>query len=231
MKPYLMHQLRLDAPRLPFAFDALEPTFSRRAVEVHYRQHQAYCRKTAELVAETIDSGTEGLGGLNPLLQDVVRYAAKHTDTPGPRDLFSQAAQAWNHAFLWLSFRGRGPQPELEQPGAYAETHFAQCAERSGFSSLDDLKREFIEIATDSFGSGWAWLVLDGDAVSIRLSDNAGTFLENTDGTPLLVVDLWEHAYFLDHGFGRADYVKAVITDMLDWDWAADRVHMHLFGD
>jgi Fe-Mn family superoxide dismutase len=225
MKPYIMSQLGLDAPRLPFLTNALEPVLNRQAVEMHYSQQHAYFQKTRELVEEAVESGAEELIG-SPRLQDVVRYAAKRKDTPGPRDLFSQAAQAWNHAFLWLSFKPQSyAHQEIERN--YAGSHFAECADRGGYASLEEVKKYLVEIATDSFGSGWAWLVMDGDTLAVRLSENAGTFLESRAGTPLLVIDLWEHAYFIDYGFDRAEYVRRVAS-LLDWNWAADVVHQRI---
>ena len=233
MKSYLMHQLGLEAPKLPFMTGALEPILSARSVELHYGQHRKYCENTRRLVDEL--DGDSGLS-TRSRLQDVVRWAAMHTDTPGPNDLFSQAAQAWNHAFLWLSMRPRrsslGTDPaELENPKEYAATHFAECARNAGFNSLTAIKAEIIETAINSFGSGWVWLILDGDGLAVRLSENAGTYLETSAGTPLLVVDLWEHASFIDFQFDRAGYVRSVVENLLDWDHAAERVALHELGE
>lgn len=226
MKSYLMHQLGLAPPKLPFMTGAFEPILSARSVELHYDQHRRYCENARRIVDELdVDCGLS----TKSRLQDVVRWAAKHIDTPGPNDLFSQAAQAWNHAFLWLSMRPlRSPEFDDKQ---YADTRLAECARNAGFNSLAEIKAALIETAIDSFGSGWIWLILDGSELSVRLSENAGTYLETEGGTPLLVIDTWEHAFFLDHGFDRAGYVRNVVGNLLDWDYAAERAALHELGE
>lgn len=231
MKPYLMSELGLEAPKLTFRTGDFHPILSAKAVEMHYAQHKRYCESTRRLVAEAIENGLREPSQTR-LLQDVVSWAARHTDTPGPNDLFSQAAQAWNHAFMWLSMRPFDSGPLLlDDPDAWRDSDFSDLARSAGISSFGELKSDFADLATDSFGSGWAWLALNGRKLEIRLSKDANTYVQDDRETPLLVLDLWEHAYFTDFHFNRKEYVKAMVDMVLDWDNAAARAAAHLRGD
>jgi Fe-Mn family superoxide dismutase len=127
------------------------------------------------------------------------------------RTLFNSAAQAWNHAFYWSSLRpqgGRGPQ------GALAARIRAEFGDEERFAAA------FKAAATGHFGSGWAWLVLDGKALKIVTTSNADTPTVHGQA-PLLVIDVWEHAYYLDHRERRAAYVAGVVDHLLNWEFAA----------
>lgn len=191
--------MSLSLPSLPYALDALEPYISRQALAVHHgRHHAAYVEKTRRLVQRTpLESAS---------LEQIVRASADQHN----QSLFNAAAQAWNHAFLWKSMR----------PGGGGEAHgqVAQLIE-AGFGSQRAFGQEFVTVAGDQFGSGWAWLVLDGDRLRITATSNAETPL-TTEQKPLLAIDVWEHAYYLDYQYRRLDYIAAFLAHLVDWNFA-----------
>lgn len=191
--------MNIVLPALPYALDALEPHISRRTLAAHHGHHHAdYVEKTRALVKDTpLESAT---------LEEVVHAAAEQDDDK----LFNAAAQAWNHDFYWRSLRPGG--------GGDAHGDVAQLIEE-GFGSQKAFRRAFAAIAGEQFGSGWAWLVLDEGRLEILNTPDAGTPL-NSMQLPLLCIDLWEHAYYLDYEHRRADYVAAVVGNLLNWDFA-----------
>jgi Fe-Mn family superoxide dismutase len=188
--------MNLELPPLPYALDALEPHVSRGTLAVHHgRHHAAYVEKTRALVrGSALESAT---------LEDIVRKSAADAD---PR-LFNAAAQAWNHAFLWQCMRAGGGGPAS---GAVADLI------RRDFGSHEAFSQAFSTAAADQFGSGWAWLVLDGGRLRIVTTSNAATPL-TTPQVPLLTLDVWEHAYYLDYQQRRADYIAAFLAHLVDW--------------
>lgn len=189
----------LTLPPLPYALDALEPHLSRRTLTVHYGQHHAaYVEKTRALVAGTALE-------FSPL-EEIVRNSADLAD----RTLFHAAAQAWNHAFYWQSMKPGG--------GGEARGDIAPLIE-SGFGSHRNLCEEFMAVAVDQFGSGWAWLVLDGGRLRATATPNAETPLTGPE-VPLLVLDVWEHAYYLDYEHRRPKHVAAFLAHLADWEFA-----------
>jgi len=194
----------IELPDLPYSHDALEPTISARTLQTHHgKHHRAYVDKTNALVKGTDLEGR----ALAPLVVESARRAAAN---PAMTPLFNNAAQAWNHAFYWSSLRpqgGRGPQGAL---GARLRTAFGDAA---GFAEA------FKSAATGHFGSGWAWLVLDGAALKIVTTSNADSPIVHGQA-PLLVIDVWEHAYYLDHQERRAAYVAGVVDHLLNWEFA-----------
>ena len=174
-------------PPLPYAEDALDPVISAQTIGFHYgKHHKGYVDTLNKLV-----TGTD-LANL-PLEKIIAKTAGK----PGKAKIFNNAAQAWNHAFYWRSLRPKGggaPPAELKQ------------RIEASFGEVDACKNELATTATEHFGSGWAWLVLDKDSLKVIATDNADTPL--TQGLqPLLALDVWEHAYYLDYQNVRADYV------------------------
>jgi Fe-Mn family superoxide dismutase len=188
-------------PPLPYPEDALAPVISANTLRFHHgKHHQAYITKVNELVA-----GTELEG------QTLDRIVLATSGRPERVELFNNAAQAWNHAFYWRSMRpnGGGKPP-------------ADLAARidAAFGSFSAFKQQFADAGVKQFGSGWAWLVGDGPALKIVKTANAD--LPLTKGqTPLLAIDVWEHAYYLDYQNRRADHVQAVIDKLLNWEFAA----------
>jgi Fe-Mn family superoxide dismutase len=198
--------MQLVLPPLPYAFDALEPHISRTTLEVHHgKHHRTYVENTKALAKRL---------HMNDLpLEDIIRRAA----TPeGDRALFNNAAQAWNHAFYWRSLRPGGGPPR----GA-----IAALIERDlgGYAAF--LER-FAAAASGHFGSGWAWLVLRNGRLAITTTENAGTPLV-AGHTPLLTLDVWEHAYYLDYQNRRPVYVAAVVEQLLNWDFAVRNLTRH----
>jgi superoxide dismutase, Fe-Mn family len=191
-------------PRLPYPEDALAPVISARTLSLHHgKHHKAYVDKTNELI-----EGTELEGRA---LEDVIMAASGRSDNA---ELFNNAAQAWNHAFYWRSMKPRGggkPPAELA-----AEIDAA-------FGGVDAFKKQFADAAVKQFGSGWAWLVRDGHALKIVKTSNAE--LPLTKGqAPLLAIDVWEHAYYIDYQNKRPDYVAAVIDKLLNWEFASENL-------
>ena len=192
--------MNLSLPRLPYAYDALEPHISRSTLEIHHgRHHRAYVEKTVALAKQLRLADA-------PLEQIIGQTAGQESH----RALFQNAAQAWNHAFYWNSLSPTGggrPQGEL--------------AERieADLGGYDAFVGQLAAAATGQFGSGWAWLVLDGDKLKIVQTANADTPLAHGQAA-LLTIDVWEHAYYLDYQNRRADYVTAVIEKLVNWEFA-----------
>ena len=188
-------------PALPYADNALEPVISANTLHFHYgKHHQAYVDNLNKLIAGT------GFAGL-PLEKIIAEAAGK----PDKAAIFNNAAQAWNHAFYWHSLR---PQGGGEPPAALKKKIEAS------FGSLEACKKELATAALAQFGSGWVWLALDGDKLMAVKTGNADVPL--TAGLkPLVTIDVWEHAYYLDYQNRRADYVNTVLDKLLDWDFAA----------
>lgn len=191
-------------PPLPYAQNALEPVISAQTISFHYgKHHQGYIDNLNKLIAKT------ELAGLS--LEKII------TETAGKADkaaIFNNASQAWNHTFYWNSLTPNGGG----QPPVVLKTKI-----EASFGSVDACKKELATAATSQFGSGWAWLVLDGDKLKVIKTNNADSPL--TAGIkPLLTIDVWEHAYYLDYQNRRADYVNAVLDKLLNWSFAADNL-------
>jgi Fe-Mn family superoxide dismutase len=187
-------------PPLPYAENALEPVISARTIGFHYgKHHQGYVDNLNKLVAGTKFADLS-------LEQIIARSAGQPESTA----VFNNAAQAWNHAFYWQSMSPSG--------GGHPPAALRQRIETS-FGSVDGCRTELAKAAVSQFGSGWAWLVLDGDRIRVVGTANAEVPL--TQGMkPLLVIDVWEHAYYLDHQNRRADYVQAVLDKLINWEFA-----------
>lgn len=185
---------------LPYPHNALEPVISAATLEVHHgKHHQAYVTKTNTLAAER-QLGTSDL-------ETIIRWAVSNQD----KALFSQAAQVWNHGFYWLSL-----SPDQSAPSGELAARIDQA-----FGSKDALVLQLAEAAVGHFASGWAWLIAGADGtLSIQTTHDAGTLLVE-HGTPLLTIDVWEHAYYLDRKNDRKAYVEAVLDRTLNWDFAA----------
>ncbi len=188
-------------PALPYAENALEPHISAKTISFHYgKHHVAYITNYNNLVAGTPFDAMS--------LEEVIAATANDAQKVG---VFNNGAQAWNHSFYWncLSPNGGG-----EPTGELA----AKIA--ADFGSFDKFKDELKAAAATQFGSGWAWLVLDGDTLKVTKTGNAQTPM--TSGQkPILTIDVWEHAYYLDFQNRRPDYVASVIDNLLNWEFAA----------
>ncbi|MBA4141587.1 MAG: superoxide dismutase [Nitrosospira sp.] len=189
-------------PPLPYADNALDPVISANTLGFHYgKHHKTYVDNLNKLI-----EGTE-LAGLS--LEEVIASSAGKADKVG---VFNNAAQVWNHTFYWNSLTPNGGG---EPPSALKQKIGAS------FGSVEACKKELATAATTQFGSGWAWLVKEGDKLQIIKTSNAD--LPLTKGmSPLLTIDIWEHAYYLDYQNRRADYVNAVLDKLINWGFAAD---------
>ena len=192
----------IELPNLPYPYDALQPYISDVTLKTHHgKHHRAYVDKTNALV-----QGTDLAGAT---LEAIVKASALRTDAAA-RALFNSAAQAWNHAFYWNSLR---PQGNGGPQGALA------ARIRAEFGNEEALASAFKAAATGHFGSGWAWLAIDGTSLRIVTTSNADTPMVHGQ-TPLLAIDVWEHAYYLDHQERRAAYVAGVVAHLLNWEFA-----------
>jgi Fe-Mn family superoxide dismutase len=190
--------MSLTLPPLPYANHVLEPYISRRTLAVHHgNHHAAYVAKTrARIQGTPLESAS---------LEEIVHFSALRD-----KALFNVAAQAWNHAFYWQSMRPGG--------GGEAKGAIAGLIEAS-FGSQKAFCQQFVTAAGDQFGSGWAWLVLDEGRLRIAATSNADTPLTTTQ-VPLLTIDVWEHAYYLDYQHRRLDYIAAFLGHLVNWDFA-----------
>jgi len=191
----------IELPRLPYPHDALAPHISAATLELHHgKHHKAYIDKANGLVAGTALADRS----LEQIIGATAGDAAKVA-------LFNNAAQAWNHTFYWRSMR----------PGGGGTPHgtLARKIEAS-FKSFDAFAASFKAAAVAQFGSGWAWLVLDGDKLRVTATANADTPIAHRQ-IPLLTIDVWEHAYYLDYKNARADYVNRFLDKLANWEFAA----------
>lgn len=184
-------------PPLPYAMDALAPHISKETFEFHYgKHHQAYATNLNNLI-----KGTE-FESLT--LEEIVKKSAA--------GIFNNAAQVWNHTFFWNSMKpGGGGEPS----GALAAAIAAEWGSYAAF------KEAFQKSAVGNFGSGWTWLVKNADgSVDIVNTSNAATPLTGA-GKPLLTIDVWEHAYYIDYRNARPEFVETFLTSLVNWDFAA----------
>ena len=192
--------MSIELPGLPYAIDALEPHVSSRTLEFHHgKHHRAYVDK---LNAAIVGTAYEELS-----LEAIVSASHEAADS----GVFNNAAQIWNHTFLWHSM---SPSGGGEPAGPLGE------AITNRFGDLAGFRDAFKKSALGQFGSGWTWLVRTAEGVDIANSGNAETPL--TDGvTPLLTLDVWEHAYYLDYQNRRDAYIDVFLTNLINWEFAA----------
>jgi Fe-Mn family superoxide dismutase len=188
-------------PPLPYPDNALDPVISANTIGFHYsKHHKGYVDNLNKLVGGTEFAGMK--------LEKII------TETAGKSDkiaIFNNAAQTWNHTFYWSSLKPKG--------GGEPPAVLKQKIEAS-FGTLDACKKELATAAMAQFGSGWVWLVLDGDKLKVVKTANADSPLTKSM-KPLMNIDVWEHAYYLDYQNRRADYVNAVLDKLINWDFAA----------
>jgi superoxide dismutase, Fe-Mn family len=186
-----------ELPKLPYAKTDLAPHLSEETFNYHYeKHHQTYVTNLNKL--------TEGKPEAKKSLEELVRT------TEG--GLFNNAAQVWNHTFFWSCMKkGGGGEPK----GKLAD------AIKKDFGSFDEFKKQFTEAATTQFGSGWAWLVKGKDGkLKVTKTGNADTPLKQGE-TPLLTIDVWEHAYYIDYRNARPKWIETFLANLANWDFAA----------
>jgi Fe-Mn family superoxide dismutase len=193
--------MAFELPPLPYAEDALEPAYSARTISFHYgKHHKTYVDTLNKLVAGTDLEGKS--------LEDVIMAVA---GKPEKQPVFNNAAQVWNHTFFWQGMKpGGGGAPS----GALGDKIVAT------FGSYEKFVEDFKAAAVSRFGSGWAWLVADNGDLKIVSTPNA-EMPASPGVTPLLVVDVWEHAYYLDYQNLRPVYTQTFFDKLVDWDFAA----------
>jgi Fe-Mn family superoxide dismutase len=190
--------MKIEAVPLPYDKDALEPYLSEKTLSFHYdKHHLGYVSKLNDMIRGT---AYESL----PLEEIISRARAN-----GESSLFNNAAQAWNHDFFWKSMSPNGGKPD----GRIKDVIEA------GFGSINDFKERFRKAATGRFGSGWVWLVVDHNEIRIISTGNAETPV-GTALKPLLVLDVWEHAYYLDYQNDRKRFVDAYLDNLINWNYA-----------
>lgn len=195
----------IEQPKLPFEMNALEPYISEKTLSFHYGKHHAtYVKNVNDLIKGTSFEDME--------LEDIVVESAKDAEKVG---LFNNAAQAWNHTFFWNSLTNKSEDKMI--PDQLMRQILRD------FGSLEVLLQEFKKAAVGQFGSGWAWLVFDKDKLKIISTGNAYTPITTDELVPLLCVDVWEHAYYLDYQNVRATFVDNVLQHCLNWKFAGNR--------
>ncbi|TLU84226.1 MAG: superoxide dismutase [Chlorobium sp.] len=187
-------------PALPYAENALEPHISAKTISFHYgKHHAAYVNNFNNLAAGT------PLDDLS--IEDAIAQTANDPQKVG---VFNNAAQALNHTFYWNCLKPNGGGIPA---GKLADKITAD------FGSFDKFKEELKNAAATQFGSGWAWLVLDNGTLKVVKTGNAQTPLTSGQ-VPILTIDVWEHAYYLDYQNRRPDYVASLIDNLLNWEFA-----------
>ncbi|MBP7064396.1 superoxide dismutase [Ferrovibrio sp.] len=187
---------------LPYADDALSPVVNPGTIGFHYgKHHTTYLNNLNKFASE--DASLQGKS-LEQIIQDSAGKADKVA-------IFNNAAQVWNHDFYWDSLAPKaGGQPS----GRIADLI------KDSFGDYAKFKADFAAAAVGQFGAGWAWLCLENGKLTIRKTPNAETPLTVAGVKPLLTIDVWEHAYYLDWQNRRPDYANAVIDQLLNWDFA-----------
>ncbi len=193
--------MAIELAPLPFDYEALAPHMSADTLRFHHDKHHAtYVNNLNNLVADSELA--------DATLEDIIKQV--HGDT-AKAGVFNNAAQVWNHDFFWNSLKpGGGGAPSGDLAGMID----------ASFGSYDGFRAAFLEKATKQFGSGWAWLVLEGDKLAVTSTGNADTPVAHGQ-TALLTCDVWEHAYYLDYQNRRPDYVNTFLDSLANWDHAA----------
>ena len=186
-------------PPLPYAIDTLAPVISAETLRLHHEGHH-------KTYVEKLNEQLKGKDIADKPLMDVIKWSA---GSGSRKPIFNNAGQAWNHAFYWQSLRPAGGQV----PGALSDEI------RKAFGGIDALKKELVQAGVSHFGSGWVWLVADGGKLKVTTTHDAGTPIV-AGQHPLLTLDVWEHAYYVDYRNRREVHLQAVVDKLLNWDFA-----------
>ena len=200
----------IELCQLPYAYAALKPVISAETMKLHHdKHHAAYVKKANELAEKA------GLDDLS--LEELVRQAK----AKGDKKLYNNAAQVWNHGFFWQSMTPDYAKPKGDIAAAIA----------SEFGDLAALKAKFIDEGKNHFGSGWVWLALSGGKLTVLSTHDADDLLTDSGDLPLLVCDLWEHAYYLDHKNDREGFLKSWFDGLANWQFAGAQFDAAKAGD
>jgi Fe-Mn family superoxide dismutase len=194
--------MAFELPPLPFDKSALEPHMSAETFDYHHgKHHKAYVDKVNGWIDE------KGLAGLS--LVEVINKA----NGSGDKGLFNNAAQVWNHTFFWNCLAPAGQQPTGRLAALIEE----------GFGTTDELLKKLAAEAVGHFASGWAWLVLEGDKLAVTSYHDADTPVVH-GATPLLTLDVWEHAYYIDYRNARPKFAETVLGNIINWEFVAQNL-------
>ncbi len=197
--------MAFELPALPYAQDALEPHITANTLSFHHgKHHNAYVTNLNNMLGDAAGSSQ---ADLEAVMKDSSGDAAK-------AGIFNNSAQIWNHTFYWQS---------MKPNGGGAPTGDLAAKINATFGSLDKFKEEFKAACIGQFGSGWAWLVVEGGDLKIVKTLNADCPLVHGQ-TPLLTCDVWEHAYYLDFQNRRPDYAQTFLDSLVNWDFAAENL-------
>jgi Fe-Mn family superoxide dismutase len=191
-------------PPLPYEQGALAPVISANTLSFHYGKHH-------KTYVETLNKLIVGTEFADMPLESIIKATARQPDRTA---IFNNAAQAWNHTFYWKSLKPKG--------GGEPPSVLKGMMEAS-FGGVDQCKKELSTAAVGQFGSGWAWLIQDGEKLKVVKTGNANTPLAEGQ-KPLLTIDVWEHAYYLDYQNRRVDHVNALLDKLANWDFAAENL-------
>lgn len=194
--------MAISLPDLPYSKTALAPHISEQTIDFHYGKHTA-------AYIDKMNAAIKGTDLDGAALEDIVRAA----DEKGDQGLFNNAAQSWNHIFYWNCMApNAGGKPNGDLAKAIDDA----------FGDFDSFKKAFSDAGATQFGSGWAWLVAKGGKLEVRKTPNAETPLTEKGVTPLLTMDVWEHAYYLDYQNKRPDYIASFLDNLVNWDFVAE---------
>ncbi|MBW4486315.1 MAG: superoxide dismutase [Trichocoleus desertorum ATA4-8-CV12] len=196
--------MAFELPPLPYDYNALEPYISARTLEFHHDKHHAG-------YVTNLNKFTQDTELADKSLEEVIKATFKNPDKVG---VFNNAAQVWNHTFFWHSLK---PSGGGSPSGALSDKINAD------FGSFDKFVEEFKNAATTQFGSGWAWLALDNGTLKVTKTPNAENPIAHGQ-TPLLTLDVWEHAYYLDYQNRRPDFIQAFLENVVNWDFVSQNL-------
>ncbi|PQA89741.1 superoxide dismutase [Hyphococcus luteus] len=198
--------MAIELPSLPFSRDSLAPHISKQTLDYHYgKHHQGYVNNLNKLIA--------GRSEDHATLEEIIKEAAGDPDKAG---IFNNAAQIWNHTFYWRS---------MTPSGGGAPAGDVEKAIDASFGGVEGFKEAFAKVARTQFGSGWAWLVAKDGKLDVQSTSNAETPLTEPGVAPLLVMDVWEHAYYLDYQNDRPGYIDVFIDKLINWAFVNENLH------
>ena len=193
----------ITLPPLPWNDADLAPNLSLETIGLHYgKHHKAYVDNTNRMLASAPELASASL-------EDIIKATAGKPDKKG---LYNNSAQVWNHTFYWKSLHPKGGGQPTGKLLAMVQSDFGDFAK---------FKEELAKAAVTQFGSGWAWVVVEGGKLKVEQTANADNPLTSPGKKPLLTIDVWEHAYYVDYRNRRPDYVNAVLDKLVNWEFAA----------
>ena len=197
--------MAIELPALPYGRGDLAPHISEETLNFHYgKHHNAYVVNLNKLI--------DGSAHADESLEKIVHASAGDASKAG---IFNNAAQVWNHTFYWHSMKPNG--------GGKPTGKIAELIDRD-FGSYDTFANAFKTAGATQFGSGWAWLVINNGKLEVRKTPNAETPLTEAGVTPLLTMDVWEHAYYLDYQNARPSYMDTFLDHLVNWDFANENL-------